>query len=67
VHVDGEIGDRSSNCGGLMQPIGKMYKKDEEEVLVHECERCGKIRKNRVAGDDDTTEVERLTLYSKIL
>lgn len=35
-----------------MAPIAKMYKKDGEEVLVHQCLECGEIRKNRVAGDD---------------
>jgi len=34
-------------------PIGKVYKKDGEEVLVHECKKCGFIRKNRIAGDDN--------------
>ena len=36
-----------------MAPIAKMYKSDGEEVLVHKCEQCGEIRKNRVAGDDN--------------
>ena len=53
LHVDDEIGDRGSNCRGLMAPIAKMYKSDGEEVLVHKCEQCGEIRKNRVAGDDN--------------
>jgi len=35
-----------------MVPIGKVYKKDGEEILVHECQKCGFIRKNRIAGDD---------------
>jgi ribosome biogenesis GTPase / thiamine phosphate phosphatase len=60
LHVDNEIGDRSSVCGGLMCPIGKMLKKDGEEVMVHKCEKCGLIRKNRVAGDDNVKKVDNL-------
>lgn len=59
-HIDNAIGDRSASCGGLMQPVGKIYKPDGEEVLVHKCRKCGKIRKNRIAGDDDWDLVEGL-------
>ncbi len=40
--------------------MGKIYKKDGEEVLVHECVKCGFIRKNRIAGDDSWELVEKL-------
>ena len=43
-----------------MVPIGKVYKKDGEEVLVHECQKCGFIRKNRIAGDDSLELVKNL-------
>ncbi len=52
-HVDITIGDRSNKCGGVMRCIGKLYKPDGEEVLVHKCDKCDSVRKNRVAGDDD--------------
>lgn len=60
VHVDAGVGDRSSGCGGLMKPIGKFYKEDGEEMLVHECEKCGFVRWNRVAGDDSFEGMEGL-------
>lgn len=60
LHVDEEIGDRKSNCGGLMPAVGKMYKPDGEEVLIHECEKCGLVRKNRVAGDDSEEKIAEL-------
>jgi ribosome biogenesis GTPase len=63
LHVDNAIGDRNSKCGGLMAPIGKMYKKDGEEVLVHKCKKCGEIRKNRVAGDDSYEVIENLQVF----
>lgn len=43
-----------------MRPVGKVYKADGEEVVVHKCETCGFIRKNRVAGDDSISLLEDL-------
>ncbi len=45
LHVDIEVGDRKSACGSLMVPVGKVYKPDGEEVVVHKCQKCGEIRK----------------------
>lgn len=60
LHVDIVPGDRLSLCNGLMRPVGKVYKADGEEVVVHKCETCGFIRKNRVAGDDSISLLEDL-------
>ena len=57
-HVDNETGDRASRCQGGMEPIGLTTKFDKEEImLVHRCLECGKINKNRIAGDDDEKEI----------
>lgn len=66
LHVDNEVGDRKSSCGGLMPAIAKMYKEDDEEVLVHKCEKCGVIRKNRVAGDDSFEKVADLPVVTAL-
>ncbi len=66
LHVDSEVGDRKSTCGGLMRPIGKIYKSDGEEVLVHECLICHQIRKNRIAGDDDWDLMANLALIEHL-
>ena len=60
LHVDNESGDRKSSCKGLMAPIGKIFKKDGEEVIIHKCVSCSFVRKNRIAGDDDFELVENL-------
>ena len=44
----------------FLNAVSKMYKPDGEEVLVHECKKCGLIRKNRVAGDDSIDLIEKL-------
>ncbi len=66
VHVDISIGDRNSRCMGIMEPIGKMYKEDGEEVLVHRCKKCGFIRKNRIAGDDSFELVDELLVLDTL-
>lgn len=61
-HVDGPIpGDRSSSCGGLMEPIGVQTRRTGEYVLVHKCVKCGFERYNRVAGDDDMELIAKLS------
>ncbi|HLB51456.1 hypothetical protein A3F07_02865 [candidate division WWE3 bacterium RIFCSPHIGHO2_12_FULL_38_15] len=62
LHVDLNRGDRMSPCGGLMKPVGKIQRPDGEEMLVHKCEFCGIVRKNRIAGDDLAEIVEILPL-----
>lgn len=53
LHVDEEPGDRASDCGGVMEPVGVWVRKGGEWALVHRCRRCGKISSNRVAADDN--------------
>lgn len=52
-HVDEKKGDRNSVCGGLMRPVGLSFKSNEEICLVHVCDKCQKVNKNRIAGDDN--------------
>jgi hypothetical protein len=56
-HVDESKGDRAAACGGAMKPIGLTFKhegvsKIGEIMLIHRCERCGKLSINRIARDD---------------
>lgn len=53
LHVDLRIEDRRSGCGGMMEPISVWVKHDGEWSLVHRCRKCGLIRANRIAGDDN--------------
>lgn len=57
LHVDESIGDRKSTCIGSMKPVGLTTKKDGEIMIIHECQTCGKISNNRIAGDDDTDAI----------
>jgi hypothetical protein len=44
-----------------MKPIGLTFKDEDGEkgeiMLVHRCDKCGTIGKNRIAGDDDAKQI----------
>ena len=50
-HVDVHPGDRASPCGGLMRPVD-VVRSGGRWKLVHECERCGFRRANRVRDEE---------------
>ncbi len=59
-HVDINPGDRSENCFGMMEPVG-VQKKSGLQKILHQCVKCGKVRFNKVAPEDD---FEKLVLVS---
>lgn len=49
-HVDGQLpGDRGSDCGGAMQPLGLTQRHGKGLAVVHRCVVCGTQRRNRIA------------------
>ncbi len=67
-HVDlDEPGDRKAKCKAKMKPIGLTFKhegldkygkpKQREIMLIHECTGCEGININRLAGDDDSSQI----------
>jgi len=44
-----------------MDPISLWVRRGGELALLHRCRRCGTIRSNRVAGDDDRTALRDLS------
>ena len=53
LHVDLKTGDRRSACRGPMEPIAVGIQGNGEWFILHRCQRCGMIRMNRIAGDDN--------------
>ena len=51
-HVDINPGDRAETCGGLMEPID-LELKDGKYIIVHRCQKCGFIRRNKISEDDN--------------
>ena len=53
-HVDGRVpGDRASDCGSGMEPVGTFHRPNGEQVVLHSCLGCRIDRHCRVAADDD--------------
>lgn len=52
LHVDVNPGDRASDCGGLLEPVGVDYSSKKGWVVLHRCQRCGAERRNKAALDD---------------
>jgi len=61
-HVDFQTGDRRSVCKGGMEPIAVWVKPTREWSIVHRCTKCGTLRVNRVAGDDNEVILLSLAL-----
>ena len=62
LHVDEEPGDRASDCGGIMEPIGVWVRKGGEWAVIHRCRRCGKLDSNRIAADDNPMKLMSIAL-----
>lgn len=70
LHVDIYPGDRASDCGGLLEPIGVVHSAKKGWSIIHHCQRCGHEGRNRAALDDphcpDNYElIIRLSLHPK--
>jgi hypothetical protein len=55
LHLDINPGDRQSGCGGVLRPEGieQCGKGAHGLQIVHKCEKCGMVRRNIAAEDDD--------------
>jgi len=51
IHVDILPGDRANDCGGLLRPIRTEPDPKKGYVIIHRCEKCGEIRRNRAAHE----------------
>ena len=65
-HVDVYPGDRSEECHGLLEPIEVELNSKKGYVIVFRCQKCGKIRKNKVAKDDNMDKVIALSAKQQI-
>ena len=52
-HVDINPGDRAENCHGMLEPIGIENNPKKGYVIIYKCKKCGAIRKNIAAKDDN--------------
>ena len=59
-HVDIHPGDRAETCQGLMKPAG-VELDHGEYIIIHQCEKCGQIKKNHATKEDDFNRIIDLT------
>lgn len=60
-HVDINPGDREETCHGILIPIGIENNSKKGIVIIYKCNKCGMIRKNIAARDDDMKYITKLS------
>ena len=53
LHVDEYPGDRMCKCFGVLRPIEIEKGKKDFLKIVYRCDKCGMIKKNKMACDDN--------------
>ena len=60
-HADINPGDRDEECQGMLEPIGIENSPKKGYVIVYKCKKCGAIRKNIAAKDDNMGLIIKLS------
>lgn len=66
-HVDINPGDRAEDCKGILEPISLETDSKKGYVIIFKCKKCGAIRKNKVAKDDNMDLIIKLSVNKKTL
>lgn len=61
IHVDESPGDRASSCHGLLRPIRIDYNGKKGYIIIHKCEKCGIIKRNKAADDDNMSLIIKIS------
>ncbi|MCQ2770356.1 MAG: RNHCP domain-containing protein [Clostridia bacterium] len=62
LHVDINPGDRANACKGILKPIGAEPSPKKGFIIIHKCDKCGEIRRNKAAEDDNKNLIIQLTV-----
>lgn len=60
-HVDINPGDRAEECHGDLEPISVELNSKKGYVILYRCQKCGAIKKNKAAEDDNIDLIIKLT------
>ena len=60
-HLDINPADREETCHGMLKPIQVILDSKKGYVIIYKCEKCGAIRKNKAAIDDNMDLIIKLT------
>lgn len=61
LHLDVNPGDRASDCAGVMDPVTAEPDPKKGFIITHKCRKCGALRRNKAADDDDRAKLIKLT------
>lgn len=61
LHVDINPGDRAEECKGVLEPIGLDIDSKKGFIIIFKCKKCGAIRKNKAAKDDNMDLIIKLS------
>ncbi len=64
-HVDKNPGDRLEECRGLLEPVGIEMSNKKGYVIIYKCKKCGQIRKNKAAKDDNLDLIIKLSVVKQ--
>ena len=59
-HVDVNPGDRAEDCHGDLEPVGAELDSKKGYVIIFKCKKCGKLRRNKAAEDDNIDLIIKL-------
>jgi len=62
LHVDVNPGDRANECRGIMDPVHVDTDAKKGYIISHKCRKCGEIKRNKYADDDDISFLIKLTV-----
>lgn len=60
-HVDVNPGDRLEECHGDLIPVSVELNNKKGYVIIFKCSKCGQIRRNKAADDDNMDKIIELT------
>ena len=61
LHLDINPGDRAADCGGIMDAACAEPDAKKGFIITHKCRKCGALKRNRAAKDDNRTKLIKLT------
>ena len=62
IHVDVNPGDRANECRGALRPIRTEPDPKKGFIVIHRCEKCGEIRRNKAAESGNVPDNRRLLI-----
>ena len=65
-HVDINPGDRAEECHGDLEPVSLEIDGKKGYVIIFKCKKCGQIRKNKAAKDDNFEKILEISKKASI-